>query len=176
MVDKHDRLRHGMVAQHASLRREKSQQDLKAPDPSGHAESSTSGARTSPQTTSSSSSHRRRDSSSDASIHPSSRRCQVSLIHAHEVGDSPVSPPTIDASKSVPPSTAIIVDLVPPPEGEDVADAELKAFGRCPVDLSFLPLYLDHIARHIWDGEERDTHKFINHRRKITILPQPNED
>lgn len=71
MNDKHDRLMHGRVVQHASVRREKSQQVMKASGPFGHAEPSISGARVSPHVTSSSFFCRRHDSPSDASLpHP----------------------------------------------------------------------------------------------------------
>lgn len=55
MVDRHNILRHMRVAQHVSVRREKSQQVLEAPGPSGHAKSSTFGARASSYATPSSS-------------------------------------------------------------------------------------------------------------------------
>lgn len=45
--------------------------------------------------------------------------------------------------------TVDIANLMPLPEGETVVDAELKEFGRGPIDLSLLPLYPDHTARHI---------------------------
>ncbi|CAL5208908.1 unnamed protein product [Lathyrus oleraceus] len=131
MADKHDRLRHGRVAQHASMRRENSQQIPEALGPSGQAESSTYGARVSPHATSSSFSRRRRDSPSNATFPSSSRRRQV----------LPVPTPTID-----------VVDPVSPPESEVVVHAESEAFGRGPNDLSLLPLYPDHTAQHICDG------------------------
>lgn len=62
-------------------------------------------------------------------------------------------PPTIDAFESVPPHIADVVDPMLPLEGEDVAGAEPDAFRGGPVDLSLLPLYPDHIVRHIWDGD-----------------------
>ncbi|XP_050877394.1 protein MAIN-LIKE 1-like [Lathyrus oleraceus] len=36
-------------------------------------------------------------------------------------------------------------------------------------------MYLDHIVRHIWDREDRNPLKIINHGRKITGLPRSNE-
>lgn len=62
-------------------------------------------------------------------------------------------PPTIDVVDPLPPHTAPHVDPVPPPEGEAAIDAKPMAFGGGPVDLSLLPLYTDHTARHIWDIE-----------------------
>ncbi|XP_050919958.1 protein MAIN-LIKE 1-like [Lathyrus oleraceus] len=88
---------------------------------------------------------------------------------------SPVPPLTDDVIVLVPPVTDD-VDPVRPLEGEAVADAEPWAFGGGPFDLSLLPLYLDHTARHIWDNEKRDPQKFVNHKRKIVALPPPNED
>ncbi|CAL5208852.1 unnamed protein product [Lathyrus oleraceus] len=37
-------------------------------------------------------------------------------------------------------------------------------------------MYPDHTSRHIWDKEDRDPLKFINHGRKTIGLPRPNED
>ncbi|CAL5205972.1 unnamed protein product [Lathyrus oleraceus] len=51
-----------------------------------------------------------------------------------------------------------------------------QAFGRGHVELSLMPLYLDHTVKHIWDGEGRDPLKFINHGRKITGLSQSNDE
>lgn len=50
-------------------------------------------------------------------------------------------PYTVDAVDSLPPPTAdplspSTADLVPPPKGEATADAEPKAFGGGPFDLS----------------------------------------
>ena len=42
---------------------------------------------------------------------------------------------------------------MPPPDSEAVEDAETEAFGGGPVELSVLPIYPDHTARHIRDGE-----------------------
>ncbi|XP_050891419.1 protein MAIN-LIKE 1-like [Lathyrus oleraceus] len=122
------------------MQREKSQQTLKAPNPSGHAKASTSWAHASPHVTPSSSSRRR---------------------HAYEY---------------VPPHTTDAADSVPPLEGEAAANAKLDPFGGGPVDLSLLPLYPYDTTRHIWDTKQRNPHKFINHMRKITDLPQPNGD
>ncbi|KAI5404597.1 hypothetical protein KIW84_051670 [Lathyrus oleraceus] len=85
-------------------------------------------------------------------------------------------PPTDAAADPVPPPTDVATDPVPPPEGEAVADAELEAFGGGPIDLSLLPLYPIHTTKHIWDKEEHDPQKFLNHERKIVALPQPNEE
>lgn len=60
-----------------------------------------------------------------------------------------MSPPTIEAFESVQPSTADVVDPVPPREGGGVADVKAKAFRGGPIDLSLFPLHPDHISRHI---------------------------
>lgn len=114
MVDRHGRLRHWRVAHHTSMRGEKSKQAPEALGLSGHAESSISGICASPQATPSSSSRRRRDSPSGASLPSSFRRCQVFPIQAPKVGDSPVSPLSVDASESKSPPTGDVVNLVPP--------------------------------------------------------------
>ncbi|CAL5211694.1 unnamed protein product [Lathyrus oleraceus] len=139
MADKHNILRHDRVAQHASVRREPSQQVPDAPSTFGQTEPSTSGARASPPVTPSPSSHRRRDSPSDASFPLSYRRHQY----------SPVSSPTDDAANLVPPPIDDNADPVPPPEGETAADVEPGDFGGGLVDFSLLPLYPYHTARHI---------------------------
>lgn len=55
---------------------------------------------------------------------------------------------------SLPPSSYRRQDSpVSPSEGELIADAESEDFGGGLVDLSLLPLYLNHTVRHIWDGE-----------------------
>lgn len=79
MVDRHDMPRHRSIAHHASLRRKKSRIS-EALAHSVHAESSTSGARTSTS--------RRRVSPTSASLFPSSRRHQVSLIQTPMVPKS----------------------------------------------------------------------------------------
>lgn len=53
----------------------------------------------------------------------------------------------------MPPHTADVVESVPPPKDEAVADAKPEAFGEGPVDLSLLPLYPDHNVKHICDRE-----------------------
>lgn len=97
MAYRHDRLRHGRVAQHISFRREKTQQVPEAPSPSDQTESSTSGARASPHAPPSSSSRRIQNPPSSASLPLSSYRCQV----------SPMPPPTNDVADPDPP-------LIPP--------------------------------------------------------------
>lgn len=155
MAYRHDMLRHKRIAQHASMRREKSRV-LEALVHSGHVEPSTSKAHASPHAFTSSSSRRRRVSPTDVSLPPSSRRNQVSPIQALEVPDPsvvPEAPPptdTADVSELVPPHTAEAAELVPPPNGED---AEPEAFKGAPAKFSQLPLYPNHIARHIWDRE-----------------------
>lgn len=162
MSDRHNKLKHERIAQHASVQWEKSQIS-EALVHSSHVETSTYGAHISLHPfPSSSSSYRRRFSPTDASLPPSSRRRQVSPIHAPEVSESPlvpetpVPPLTYDASELVPPPTTNAVELVPPPDGE-VADATKpktpQAFVECLIELSLLPLYPDHTTRHIWDGK-----------------------
>lgn len=112
MTDRHDRLRHERVVQHTSVRQEKSQQVLEAPNPSDHVAPSTSRARASP----SSSSCIRRDSPTDVSLPPSSYRRQVFHIQTPEVPDSPMAPPIVYAYESVSPSTVDVVDPVSPPD------------------------------------------------------------
>lgn len=74
----------------------------------------------------------------------------------------PVPPATVDAADLVqppstydvdplPPSIVDDVDLVPPLEGEIDVDAESETFGGSPVDISLLPMYSNHIVRHICD-------------------------
>lgn len=126
--------------------REKSQQVSDAPGSSDHAEPSTSRACASPYV-SPSSSRMRRVSPTDTSVPLSSRRRQVSPIQVPEVPESPVVP-----EAPLPPPTADAAEPVPPPKDE-VVDVEPEAFGGVLIDLSLLPLYPDHIVRHIWDGE-----------------------
>lgn len=114
MADRHDRLRHDKVAQHPFVPRERIQHVLNAPGTSGQAESSTSGARASPQVTPPYSSRRRQDSPFEASLPSSSYRRH----------DSPMPPPTNDVVVLAPPSTDDVVDPVPPPESEDATDVD----------------------------------------------------
>lgn len=111
------------------MRRENSQQVSETPGLSGHAESSTFEARSSPHASTSSSFRRRRDSPTNASLIPSSHRRQLSPIQTLEIPDSLVPPSIVDVYEFVPPSTDDVIDLVSPSEGEVVADAELEAFG-----------------------------------------------
>lgn len=77
VADRDDRLRHGRIAQHASIQRKKSQVlEARVPSSLVHAEASTSRAHIS----SHSSSRGRRVTHSDTSLPPSSRRRQVSPI------------------------------------------------------------------------------------------------
>lgn len=144
MVDRDDGLRHERIAQNASVRREKSQ-DSEAPVHSSHVKASTYGIHTSP----SSSSRRRRVSPTDTSLPPSSHRRQVSPIQAPKVPESsvvpetPMPPPTDDASEAVPPltddaskpvlpSVDETVKPMPPLDGEAAEDDKSKppqAFG-----------------------------------------------
>ena len=64
--------------------------------------------------------------------------------------DDPLLPPTADIGDILPLFNVTHADLMPPREGEAVADVELEAFRGGQVDLSLLPLYLDHTVRHIW--------------------------
>lgn len=78
---------------------------------------------------------------------------QVSPIQAPEVPESPVvleAPHTTDASKLVPSLTIDVAEPTPPLDGESTEDAELEAFEGGPVELSLLPLYLDHTSGNIW--------------------------
>lgn len=82
MYDRDDIPKHRRIAQHASVRREKSKvYDTPAHSSPAHIEASTSEARASP----SSSSHKRRVSPTDTSLPPSSRRRKVSPIQVPEV-------------------------------------------------------------------------------------------
>lgn len=121
-----DRLRHKRVVQHASIRREKSQQVSDAPGPYGHAKPSTSGAHASLHASPSFSSRKRQFSPSDTSLPSSSHRRQVSPIQAPEILESPVVPET-----PLPPTTADATAPMPPSEGEADADAdaEPESFG-----------------------------------------------
>lgn len=87
MTDRHDILRHVRVAQHASVRREKSQQFPDAPSLSGQVEQSTYGARASSHATPSFSFRKRWDSPSDASPphRPASVRLHLPRIHSHHL-------------------------------------------------------------------------------------------
>ncbi|CAL5186646.1 unnamed protein product [Lathyrus oleraceus] len=78
--------------------------------------------------------------------------------------DEPVPPPADEVAKPLSSQAAETDELVPP-----------QAFKRYPIELSMMPLYLDHTSRHIWDGEDRGMLKFINHGKNITSLPQPND-
>lgn len=136
MTDRDDILRHGRIAHHAFVRREKSQVlEAHVPSSPDYAEASTSRAHISLP-----SSRRRRVSPSDTSLPPSSRRRHVSPIQAPELHESPEIPET----------------LVPPyaPEGPR-ADESMppQVFGGGSLELSLLPLYYDHTVRHVWDGE-----------------------
>lgn len=53
----------------------------------------------------------------------------------------------------LPPPTAYATEPVPPLKGGAAIDVESETFGGGHVDLSLLPLYLDHTSRHIRDGE-----------------------
>ncbi|XP_050875957.1 protein MAIN-LIKE 1-like [Lathyrus oleraceus] len=64
----------------------------------------------------------------------------------------------------------------PPPDGEAVEAAKPESFGEYPREFSLLLLYPNHTARNIWDEEDCDSLKIINHGQKITSLPQPNEE
>lgn len=119
------------------MRREKTQQVSKGTGLYGHAKPSTYGDRASPHVSSSSSFRRRHDSPIDTSLSPSSRRCHVSPIHTHEVPDSPVPPPIVDASEYVSPTIVNVVDPMPHPEGEAAMDAESEAFGGGRVDFCY---------------------------------------
>lgn len=55
---------------------------------------------------------------------------QVSLVAALEAPPIHIDPPAIDVT---------VLDVVP------------EVFGRVPYDMSVLPLYANHVARHVWD-------------------------
>ncbi|CAL5206766.1 unnamed protein product [Lathyrus oleraceus] len=88
-------------------------------------------------------------------------------------------PLTNDAFEPITPLTVDVVEPVPPLDGEVFEDDGIdppQAFGGGPLELPPLPLYSNNIARHICDGKDRNTPKFINHGRKIIGLPHPNEE
>lgn len=92
----------------------------------------------------------RRVSPIDDSLPPSSRGRQVSLIQAPEAPDSPVVPEA-PVSPQVPDGPHAD-ETVPPPANEVAENDESvppQTFGGNPVELSLLPLYPNHIARHI---------------------------
>ncbi|XP_058772809.1 uncharacterized protein LOC131646882 [Vicia villosa] len=60
---------------------------------------------------------------------------------------------------------------VHPEHDED--DAEEEGYPGGPADTSELIYYHDHIARRVWEGEERATIKSMNHARKIFDLFKP---
>lgn len=112
-----------------------------------HVQALTSGAHISPPF----SSRRRWVAPTDASLSPSSNRRQVSPIQAlevlgsPEVPEAPVSPqapkePHTD--EPVLPQTDEVDEPVPP---------QVSRVG--PIELSLLPYYTYHTAKHIWDGE-----------------------
>lgn len=155
MADRHDMLRHERVAQHASVRGEKSQVS-EALIPSGHADAYISGAHASLYASSFTYSRKKRVSPTDTSIPPSSRMRHISPIQVPNVLESPVVPeahPTADASEPVPPPADEAVEPVPPLADETVEYAEPKVFRGGPIALSLLYMYPDHVARDIWDGE-----------------------
>ncbi|XP_058783164.1 protein MAIN-LIKE 1-like [Vicia villosa] len=53
---------------------------------------------------------------------------------------------------------------VDPPSGED--DTE-EGYPGGPTDTSVLIYYHDHVARRVWEGEERPTINYVNHARNI---------
>ena len=65
------------------------------------------------------------------------------------VPGAPVPPSTHDASEPVSPPTADVAEPVPPPDGEAADDVKPELFGGNHVELSLLPLYPNHIAKHI---------------------------
>ena len=136
MTDRPDRLRLGRVAQHASVRRERTQSTDDAGPSTSHAQDAPPSA---------SSSRRRRDSVDDAARSPSSRRPRL---------ETPAPAPADDVDPVPPPERAVppLEGDVPPPEGDDT-DAEPEGFPGGPSDTSLLTQYADHAARHVWDGE-----------------------
>ncbi|XP_058734878.1 protein MAIN-LIKE 1-like [Vicia villosa] len=57
-----------------------------------------------------------------------------------------------------------------PPSGEDDAEED---YPGGPTDTSVLIYYHDHVARLVWEEEERPTIKSMNHARKIFSLLKP---
>ncbi|XP_058727093.1 uncharacterized protein LOC131598517 [Vicia villosa] len=82
-----------------------------------------------------------------------------------------------DTGSLVPPPDGAGSPVVPP-DGVDLlhedADAHEGYLG-VPSDLSLLAGYIDHIARHVWNREDRVSLKFNNHGRNILSLQQPVE-
>ncbi|XP_058742488.1 protein MAIN-LIKE 1-like [Vicia villosa] len=94
------------------------------------------------------------------------RLSMTELHKLHRFGGKISKPPRRQAS----PIEAQEVLEAPQEEAE-----ASQGFEGGPSNLSLLSLYSDHTARHVWDGEDRDALKFINHGRKITSLQVPNE-
>ncbi|XP_058745624.1 uncharacterized protein LOC131618414 [Vicia villosa] len=124
--DRQDRLRHDKVAQHASVRRERSQASHASIGSNSFVTSSPliAEASTSKASTSRESTYR-----AHASLATSSCRRQVLPTNAQETPEAPQ-----EASEASTPEV-------------------LQGFGGGPSDLSLLPLYPDHTAIHVWDGE-----------------------
>ncbi|CAL5184847.1 unnamed protein product [Lathyrus oleraceus] len=169
MYDRDDIPKHRRIAQHALVRRQKSKvYDTPVHSSPVHIKASTSEARASP----SSSSHKRRVSPTDTSLPPSSRRQKVSPIQVPEVHESskvleapmtPQAPKGPRANEPVPPQADEDAELGPSQAVEVDKPVPSLTFGGVSVELSLFPLYRDHTSRHIWDGEDRDPLKFINH-------------
>ncbi|XP_058783285.1 uncharacterized protein LOC131657960 [Vicia villosa] len=68
----------------------------------------------------------------------------------------------------------VIPDVDPPVgEEEEQEEQEVDSFPGGPFDTSLLIHYQDHVARRIWEGEEREPLKMVNHSRKIFGLFKP---
>ncbi|XP_050902122.1 protein MAIN-LIKE 1-like [Lathyrus oleraceus] len=78
--------------------------------------------------------------------------------------DVPMPPRVIEADESGSSQVAEADELMPP-----------QVFRGGPIELSLLSLYSNHTAKHIWNKEDRDPLKIINHAWKITGLPQPTD-
>ncbi|CAL5185618.1 unnamed protein product [Lathyrus oleraceus] len=106
---------------------------------------------------------------------PSSGRRHVSPIHELEVPESPKLPEEPPMLPQAPEGSQ--VDEPVPPQDDEADEPVLpQVFGGVPLELSLLPFYPYHTARHIWDEEDRDPLKFINHGRKFIGLLQPSDE
>ncbi|XP_058762019.1 predicted GPI-anchored protein 58 [Vicia villosa] len=182
MTDRASQLRHNRVTQHASVQRERSQATqppLASRQAVPNAPATTLSSNVPPTTPAS---HSRRDSPVHPSPSPSSRG-RTSPPSAFEAGEASGSQATLEVPEaqsqpqsepqSQPPShtqTTPKAARAPPAPRAPIQPAAPQAFGVGPFDLSFLPLYPDHVARRIWEGHDRDTLKVISHGRKISRL------
>ncbi|XP_058749192.1 uncharacterized protein LOC131622180 [Vicia villosa] len=66
-----------------------------------------------------------------------------------------------------------IADVHPEHDEDDAQDAGEEDYPGGPSDTSMLIFYHDHVARRVWDCEERTTINSVNHARKIFDLFKP---